>query len=362
VKLLLTADTIGGVWSYALELARQLSNRGVEVGLASMGSVPTAEQRSEAHRIHGLTLWESRFKLEWMDDPWDDVRRAGDWLLGLQANFGADLVHLNDYAHSALPWEVPTLVVGHSCVLSWWEAVKGERPPRSWDRYRQEVARGLRSARLIVTPSATMRRALERHYGPLGQTRVIPNGRDPERFRPRDKSPMILTAGRLWDQAKNIAAVERVAPLLPWPVYIAGELGSTDAVTSMSKKPCFLGRLETDELAGWLGRCAVYVLPAHYEPFGLSILEAGFAGSALVLGDIPSLRELWDNAALFVPPDDHEMLAQTLLGLITDTSRRLELSDRSRSRAFSFTAEQMAETYLATYRELLGRPVSSERA
>ncbi|HEX3246738.1 MAG TPA: glycosyltransferase family 4 protein [Chloroflexota bacterium] len=354
VKVLFTADAIGGVWSYALELARQLSLSGVEVALATMGSLPTADQRAEAHRIEGLTLWESRFKLEWMDDPWDDVRRAGDWLLGLQAKFRADLVHLSDYAHCALAWEVPTLVVGHSCVLSWWEAVKGESAPPAWDRYRQEVARGLRSAVLVVAPSAAMLQALERHYGPLGATRLIPNGRDPERFRPTRKRPLILAAGRVWDQAKNLAAVERVAPLLPWPVYIAGELESSAAVANMPKQACFLGRLETDELARWLGRCAVYVHPARYEPFGLSILEAAFAGSALVLGDIPSLRELWDDAALFVAPDDHEMLAQTLLGLIADTSRRLELAHRSRSRAMSFTAQHMSEAYLAAYRELLG--------
>ncbi len=32
-------------------------------------------------------------------------------------------------------------------------------------------------------------------------------------------------------------------------------------------------------------------LPARYEPFGLSVLEAALSGCALVLGDIPSLRE-----------------------------------------------------------------------
>ena len=39
---------------------------------------------------------------------------------------------------------------------------------------------------------------------------------------------------------------------------------------------------------------------ALYEPFGLAVLEAAQAGCALVLSDIPTFRELWDGAALFV--------------------------------------------------------------
>ena len=73
-----------------------------------------------------------------------------------------------------------------------------------------------------------------------------------------------------------------------------------------------LGRLAPADLASWLGRAAIYALPARYEPFGLSILEAALAGCALVLGDIDSLRELWDGCALFVPPEDDDALAEAL--------------------------------------------------
>ena len=52
----------------------------------------------------------------------------------------------------------------------------------------------------------------------------------------------------------------------------------------------------------WLRRATIFALPARYEPFGLSALEAGLAGCALVLGDIP-MREVWHDAAMFVPPE-----------------------------------------------------------
>ena len=57
--------------------------------------------------MSGLTVCESPFKLEWMEDPWSDVARAGDWLLGLEEAIQPDVVHLNSYVHGALSWHSP---------------------------------------------------------------------------------------------------------------------------------------------------------------------------------------------------------------------------------------------------------------
>ncbi len=69
-------------------------------------------------------------------------------------------------------------------------------------------------------------------------------------------------------------------------------------------------------MAGWLGRASIFALPARYEPFGLLPLEAALSGCALVLGDIPSLREVWGDAAWFVPPDDRDALTAAIGSLI----------------------------------------------
>src|SRR5579884_2630204 len=103
-RVLMTGDTVGGVWTFTLELAEALGRRGVEVALAAMGGVPTESQRAEAARITNLRLFESSFKLEWMDDPWDDVRDAGTWLLDLERSLAPDVVHLNSYGHGTLRW------------------------------------------------------------------------------------------------------------------------------------------------------------------------------------------------------------------------------------------------------------------
>jgi glycogen synthase len=100
-------------------------------------------------------------------------------------------------------------------------------------------------------------------------------------------------------------------------------------------------------------RATIYALPARYEPFGLTALEAALAGCALVLGDIPTLREVWGDAAVFVPPDDHQALADAINGLIADQQRRSSLVAKARDRAQLLNAHRMAEGYMRAYRELL---------
>ncbi|MBI4496073.1 MAG: glycosyltransferase family 4 protein [Deltaproteobacteria bacterium] len=349
----MTADTLGGVWTYALELAAALRDYGIEVALATMGLPLSPEQRKEVHKIPNLNLFESRYKLEWMEDPWEDVSRAGEWLLELEREIQPDLVHLNGYAHGVLPWKAPVLLVGHSCVLSWWTAVKGGAAPTIWDRYRREIGGGLAAADQVAAPTRHMLEALRRHYGPLPGGKVIYNGRSPFLFPPGKKENFVLAVGRLWDKAKNLSAICQIASALPWPVYVAGEKKHPEGSEVPAEAVHFLGFLSPSALAEWYARAAIYILPARYEPFGLSALEAGLAGCALVLGDIPSLREVWGEAAAFVHPEDREALRCLVAGLIADPARRRRLAALARERALIFSPQRMAAGYVEIYRELL---------
>ena len=83
-------------------------------------------QRAGAPTRFPASFWKcAEFALEWMDEPWDDVARAGDWLLALEERDRPDVVHLNGYVHGAAALSRPCLVAAHSCVLSWWAAVHG---------------------------------------------------------------------------------------------------------------------------------------------------------------------------------------------------------------------------------------------
>lgn len=237
----------------------------------------------------------------------------------------------------------------HFCPLSWWEAVRGGLIPPQVNRSAQEAARGLRGADIVTAPTDWMLLALEKNYGPLPVRVLLPNGRDPARFPPGIKEPLILTSGRLWDEAKNIQSLDRVAPRLPWPVYATGQQTAPDGATAGFRSLHVLGRQPAAKLASWMGCASIYVLPAKYGPFGLSALEAALAGCALVLGDIPSLREVWADAAFYVRPDDDWALQGAIELLIDDESLRLSLAAQARSRALLFSPERMAQKYLTAY-------------
>jgi glycogen(starch) synthase len=359
VRVLMTADCVGGVFGYALELARALRRFQVHVGLALMGPTPSLTQRRTLAELENVELFESRFKLEWMDEPWREVREAGDWLLGLEREFRPDVVHLNGYCHGALPFRAPVLIVGHSCVLSWWQAVKGEPAPERYARYREEVRRGLAGADCVVAPSRAMLAALQTNYRRLASARVIYNGRDPAQFAPGEKRNSVLFAGRIWDDAKNARALLAAAAKLEAPVLVAG---ATRQQLRTFGNVRFLGELSHADLAAHYAAAAIYCLPAKYEPFGLSALEAALSGCALVLGDIPSLREIWGEAAMFVSPDDEAMLAAALNELLNDRSMRQACAARAQARALKYTPEPMAAAYFDVYQRLLAASERGEYA
>lgn len=350
--VLMTVDTIGGVWTYAVDLCKALAPSNVHVVLATMGAPLSKAQWRVASSLENVTVEQSGFRLEWMADPWLDVDRAGRWLRVLTRRHRPDVVHINGYAHAALPFDAPVLAVAHSDVLTWWQAVHGCPAPDSWDRYRAAVSAGLRAADLVVAPTAAMLRELSILYGVLPHTRVIPNGRSDERFVPGSKVPMVLASGRLWDEAKNIAALCRAAPGLRWPICVAGPDREPGGRPASMTGVRILGKLEPDALCDWLGRAAIFAHPARYEPFGLAVLEAALCGCALVLGDIASLRELWQHSALYVKPDDDASLRNALDMLIDQPTLRRELGASARRRARRYTAQAMATEYLLAYEAL----------
>jgi glycosyltransferase involved in cell wall biosynthesis len=308
-------------------------------------------------------LHESGFRLEWMEDPWDDVTAAGEWLLALEEEEQPDVVHLCSYAHGALPFQAPKVLVAHSDVLSWWRAVHGTEAPAEWSRYREEVAAGLGAADAVVAPTAAMLRALERDH-PLdpASAEVIPNGSAPSppnraTSSELDGGPFVLGSGRFWDAAKNLAALDAAAAGLPWPVVVAGDLG--EGPTPQHARAT--GVLDREALGALRRQAPIYAAPAVYEPFGLGILEAARDRCALVLGDIPSLRELWDDAAIFVDPHNPEALQEVLACLVEAPQVREDLADSAQKRAADFTIERTAAAYRALYEALRSGETSRPR-
>ena len=191
---------------------------------------------------------------------------------------------------------------------------------------------------------------------------AIYNGLNSSSFRPSVKEPFILSAGRLWDEAKNSRALAEVSFEIQWPVYLAGSTKSPSHSEATFPQCHLLGDIPTCELAGWYGRASIYALPAKYEPFGLSALEAALSGCALVLGDIPSLREIWQDAAVFVPTDNAQQLRDSLNGLIEWEDWRHQMAERARSRALHFSQDRMVKAYQNAYELAIERHTQVNRS
>jgi glycosyltransferase involved in cell wall biosynthesis len=184
---------------------------------------------------------------------------------------------------------------------------------------------------------------------------VIHNGRHPPTTHAapeRRAAPFAFTAGRLWDEGKNLEALDRAAARLSLPVLAAGPLDGPNGSSARPAHVRTLGRLSDEAIRSHLAARPVFVSVARYEPFGLAVLEAAQAGCALVLADIPTFRELWGGVAVFVPPDDAGAIAASLEALADDEGARDRLGAAARIRARRYSVEAMADGVLAAYRTL----------
>ena len=351
LRVLMTADTVGGVWQYALRLAKALGPR-VEVHLATLGGYCTAAQRraAEAAEVH---LYQSDFRLEWMDEAEPDTTASVRWIKELTAVVQPDVLHFNNYAPARVEWKAPVVVVGHSCVESWWRNVHGESAPREYDWYRGVVREGLRNADVVVAPSRTMLEWLDEIYGPLERQYVIHNACASGGEMADRKRPYILAAGRLWDEGKNVGLLDGIGGDLPWPVWVAGATGLHEENGRRTHHVRTLGFLNDAEMSEWMAGAAIFAHPAKYEPFGLVVLEAALHRCALVLADIPTLRELWDGAAIFVPPNDADGWRAALTRLARDAGWRTILANNARERASIYSMERMGGAYIDLYHSLV---------
>ncbi|OYQ33177.1 hypothetical protein CHU92_13650 [Flavobacterium cyanobacteriorum] len=353
LKILMTADTIGGVWTYSMDLCKALQDYDVEVHLVTMGGLLNEEQNTQVEQLGNVHLYESSYKLEWMQNPWEDVEKARQWVQSVHDRVMPNLIHFNNYGQINGRWNCPVITVFHSCVQTWWQAIKSEEAPPEWERYKELVEKALRLSDVVVAPTVAMLQQAESIYGGFASAEAIYNGRNLKVCGSLRKEPYILSAGRVWDEAKNIKLLSNIASELEWPVYIAGQNESPDGETYTPAKVRFLGHMPQDDLQHCMERASIFVMPAKYEPFGLAVLEAANAGCALALSNIDTLREIWGDAAVYFNPFDEISAKAIIQNLIADEELRHKMTAKAVIRAKDFTAAAMADKYMQLYQKLV---------
>lgn len=336
-RVLITTDAVGGVWQYSLDLAAGFAARGLAPALAVVGPAPSPSQRRDAAEIE---LIETGLPLDWTADGPAALARTRDGLRALAERCAS--VHLHAPALAGEDWPAPVVVVAHSCVATWWRQVRGGAMPDDFAWRTAEAAAGLHAAAAAIAPSAAHAEAVRAIYGRL-PIRVVHNGRRAQAQPARARERAILTAGRLWDEGKNAAALDRVAAGLGAPIRAAGPVAGPNGAAVTLPHLELLGTLDADGMASAYVGASVFASMARYEPFGLAVLEAAQAGMRLVLSDIPSFRELWDGVATFVT--DEAALGPALLAALAADG-----DGGAKARAARYTVDAMVDGTLAAHR------------
>jgi glycogen(starch) synthase len=362
MRLLITTDTVGGVWSFTRELTEELLRRGHAVALVSFGKRPSPDQtgwtlrQSQAHgdRFHFTS---SDVPLEWMQDNGSSLHAGEPVLAAVAQQFRPDVLLSNQFCFGATGLKLPRVVVAHSDVLSWARACNpGALEPTPWlNQYTSLVQRGLLQAQALVAPTRWMLSALQPHFLLPPATAVIPNGLCIRQEGPAVSRQMqAISAGRLWDDAKGLDIFSDVQ--LPCPVLIAGDLHLDGEAASRTAPAGItaLGSLSHPNLLQHFRQSAMYLCTSRYEPFGLAPLEAALCGCAVIARDLPSLREVWEDSALYFT--DASGLQAQLQRLSAQPNALAEAQSRALARAQQFTVERMTDGYLAVFEHVLRQP------
>ena len=365
MHVLITSDTLNGNWTYTRELVSGLITRGLRVTLVSFGEIPLPEQTAWMERLHGLTYHPTAFRLDWMEEGREDFADASDYLCSLVRDTRPDVFHSNHLGYGALPADIPRVVVAHGDLITWWKAAHGREPKNSgWLRwYRQTISEGLASASVVVAPNEWLLGAMRSCYGSGAREQVIHNGRNPIFFNPYlTKEDTVLAVGRLLDPAKQVNLLIQQTHAVP--VCIVGdEQPATNSPVRADVRfqdgdagVTLRGPQSESQMRVLYSKASIFAGTSRYEPSGITILEAALSRCALVLNDIPSLRELWGNAALYFATNDAESLADTVHLVSEDTELRRNFANRAFQRAREcFNAHRMTDNYIQLYRSVVNQ-------
>lgn len=395
---------VGGLGRHVHHLAVELAAEGHEVVVLSRRpsgtdalSHPTQSWIADgvlvvavAEDPHGFEFGQDM--LAWTQAMGHAMVRAGLALSkpGVGEGWEPDVVHAHDWlvAHPAIAlaefYDVPLVTTLHATEAgrhSGWVSGRINKQVHALEWWLANESDAL------ICCSHSMEDEVTRLFGPdLPSISVIHNGIDVSTWRYRERelrsgAPTLLFVGRL-EYEKGIqdaiAALPRIRRSHPGTtLVIAGEgtqygwLRELTVKHRVSRAVTFLGKLEHDELIGWLHGADAIVLPSRYEPFGIIALEAAAAGTPLVTSTAGGLGEavVDGETGLSFEPGDVAGLANSVRRLLDDPDATQARAAAARARltgAFSWqvVADETFRVYQSAKRRVrhpIGRPMIVER-
>ena len=239
------------------------------------------------------------------------------------------------------------------------------------------VRRSLRNVAAVITGSECTRGDLARVYG-LAPERVwvTPYGAPPGcgpaappvedvRCRHGLVGPYLLFVGVLQPR-KNLPRIIRAFRAarrshgFPHCLALAGKMGwrAGDMQRALGEPGAeadirLIGYVPDEDLPGLMAGADLFLFPTLYEGFGLPVLEAFCAGTAVITSNVSALPEVTGEAAVLVNPEDEGEIAEAIGRLLGDPAAREALVEAGRERARQFTWERTAALTVACYEAAL---------
>ena len=235
-----------------------------------------------------------------------------------------------------------------------------------WFRFREGTRRRLltrraaRRADVVFTVSRFSRDEIHALYGvPKERILVVPNGVTHQRSaRPQTRETLVLYTGSIFNRRRLpdlVAAFARTVRTVPDArLTIVGDnrtfpyqdIAAAATSHGVSSRVTLVQYLSGEPLAELYGRASVFVFLSEYEGFGLTPLEALSAGTPIVVLDTPVAREIYGDAAEFVPPGDIEATATAISRLLTDRHAAVSQLLRAASVLARYSWDAAADTIL----------------
>ncbi len=112
------------------------------------------------------------------------------------------------------------------------------------------------------------------------------------------------------------------------------------------------GYLDTGELSKLFQKAQAYVFPSLSEGFGIPGLNAMAAGVPVLASNIPTLQEIYQDAAVYFDPNDPADIADKVSKLLKSTKTKDGLTKKGFAQVKKYSWQKMAKETLEVYKQL----------
>lgn len=316
------------------------------------------------------------FRRSLADVPWYTVSEQLR-MPRILARTRPDLVHFPNF-NIPLAYTGPFVLTIHDLIKSEMgpaAALAGRSPGTllKYQVYKRIVQAAAQRARLVLVPAEAVRETLVDLVGISDQKIIVtPEAAHSVFLRELDtadqdavlgrygiREPYILYVGNAYPY-KNLESVIDALPLVPEPLYFVNpcsrdvfypRLRRHALEKGVSERLILPGFVPDDDLAVLYRRARAYVFPSLAEGFGIPALEAMASGLPVACSDIPVLREVCGDAAIYFEPKNPLDIASAIRRLTSDEQMRRSLASAGRRRSAAFTWRRTAELTQAAYHQ-----------